>query len=129
MYHGGGGNDTIEIRDVNFQLADGGAGTDTLKLDRSHLGLNLADERGHISEIEVIDMIGQGQNTLMLSALDVLNLSTTSNTLIINGTAEDHVNGLGSGWEDGGAHHGYHIFTNGEATVLVGVQVATDFAV
>ncbi len=128
VFHGGAGDDVIEIRDVDFQLADGGAGTDTLKLDRSHLDLNLADERGRISDIEAIDMTGQGQNTLALTALDVLNLSTTSNTLKVDGTAEDHVSGLSNGWEDGGIADGYHTFTNGEAVLLVGVLVATDFA-
>ncbi|MER2514756.1 MAG: integrin alpha [Nitrosomonas ureae] len=128
VFHGGAGDDTIEIRDVDFQLADGGAGTDTLKLDRSHLDLSLADERGRISDIEAIDMKGQGHNTLTLTALDVLNLSTTSNTLTVDGNHNDSVVGLDSGWSDGGIADGYHTFTNGEAVLLVGVQVATDFA-
>ena len=128
VYHGGGGDDTIEIRDVNFQLADGGAGTDTLKLDRSHLDLNLTDERGRISDIEAIDMTGQGHNTLTLTALDVLNLSSTSNILQVDGNNNDSIVGLSSGWTDGGIADGYHTFTNGEAVLLVGVQVATDFA-
>jgi len=74
VFHGGAGDDTIEIRDVEFQLADGGAGIDTLKLDRSHLDLNLTSERGRISDIEAVDMKGQGHNTLTLTALDVLNV-------------------------------------------------------
>ena len=128
VYHGGGGDDTIEIRDVNFQLADGGAGTDTLKLDRSHLDLNLTDERGRISDIEAIDMTGQGHNTLTLTVLDVLNLSSTSNILQVDGNNNDSIVGLSSGWTDGGIADGYHTFTNSEAVLLVGVQVATDFA-
>ncbi|SEF78125.1 hypothetical protein SAMN05216334_10938 [Nitrosomonas ureae] len=128
VFHGGGGDDVIEIRDVDFQLADGGAGTDTLKLDRSHLDLNLADERGRISDIEAVDMTGQGHNTLTLTALDVLNLSSTSNTLQVDGNHNDRVVGLDSGWSDGGIADGYHTFTNGEAVLLVGVQVTTDFA-
>ncbi|SEF77973.1 FG-GAP repeat-containing protein [Nitrosomonas ureae] len=97
VFHGGAGDDTIEIRDVDFQLADGGAGTDTLKLDRSHLDLNLTSERGRISDIEAVDMLGQGQNILTLTALDVLNLSTTSNTLTVDGNHNDSVVGLDSG--------------------------------
>ncbi len=128
VYHGGAGNDTIEIRGVDFQLADGGAGTDTLKLDRSHLDLNLTSERGRISEIEAVDMKGNGHNTLTLTALDVLNLSSTSNMLQVDGNSNDSIIGLSSGWEDGGIADGYHTFTNGEAVLLVGVLVATDFA-
>lgn len=126
VFHAGAGDDTIEIRNVKFQLADGGAGLDTLKLDDSHL--NLTKERGHISDIEAIDMKGSGSNKLTLTALDVLNLSTTSNTLIVDGNRNDRVVGLDGGWEDGGVHHGYHTFTNGEATLLVGVHVTVDFA-
>jgi len=128
VFHGGAGDDTIEIRDVEFQLADGGAGIDTLKLDRSHLDLNLTSERGRISDIEAIDMKGQGHNTLTLTALDVLNLSSTSNTLQVDGNSNDRVVGLDNGWSDGGIADGYHMFSNGEAVLLVGVQVATDFA-
>ncbi|MBY0475161.1 MAG: hypothetical protein K2Q13_08900 [Nitrosomonas sp.] len=127
VFHGGAGNDTIEIRDADFQLVDGGAGYDTLKLDRSHLDLNLASERGRISDIEAIDMKGNGHNTLTLNALDVLNLSSTSNTLTVDGNNNDSVVGLSGGWTDGGVADGYHTFTNGEAVVLVGVHVMTDF--
>lgn len=128
VYHGGAGDDTIEIRDVDFQLADGGAGIDTLKLDRSHLDLDLTIERGKISDIEAVDMKGNGHNTLTLTALDVLNLSSTSNTLQVDGDHNDRVIGFDSGWSDDGIADGYHTFTNGEAVLLVGVQVATDFA-
>lgn len=36
--------------------------------------------------------------------------------------------GLSSGWTDGGIADGYHTFINGEKVLLVGVQVAADFA-
>ncbi|MBY0498563.1 MAG: hypothetical protein K2P74_02950, partial [Nitrosomonas sp.] len=74
------------------------------------------------------DMKGNGHNTLTLTALDVLNLSSTSNMLQVDGNHNDRVVGLDSGWGDGGIADGYHTFTNGEAVLLVGVQVATDFA-
>ncbi|MBL8497438.1 hypothetical protein ABF87_12080 [Nitrosomonas sp. JL21] len=128
VFHAGAGDDTIEIRDTKFQLADGGAGLDTLKLDDSHLNLNLTKERGHISDIEAIDLKGNGSNKLTLTALDVLNLSSTSNTLIVDGNRNDRVVAHDSGWEDDGISHGYHTFTNGEATLLIGVHVTADFA-
>jgi len=127
VFHGGAGDDTIEIRDVNFQLVDGGAGYDTLKLDRSHLELDLSSVYGRISDLEAIDMKGNGHNTLTLTALDVLNLSSTSNTLTVDGNNNDSVVGLSNGWTDGGIDDGYHTFTNGAAVVLVGVHVMTDF--
>ncbi|PSJ18261.1 integrin alpha [Nitrosomonas supralitoralis] len=127
VFHAGAGDDTIEIRDVSFQLVDGGAGYDTLKLDRSHLDLDLSSVYGRISDIEAIDMKGNGHNTLTLNALDVLNLSSTSNTLTVDGNNNDTVVGLSNGWTDGGIDHGYHTFTHGAAVVLVGVHVATDF--
>jgi len=127
VFHAGAGDDTIEIRDVKFRLVDGGAGNDTLELDQSHLNLNLTNERGRISDIETIDMTGHGHNKLTLTALDVLNLSSTSNTLIIDGKHNVHVVGLDNGWEDGGIVNGYHTFTNGEAVLLVGIHVTKDF--
>ncbi|WP_293006128.1 integrin alpha [Nitrosomonas sp.] len=128
VFHAGAGDDTIEIRDVKFQLVDGGAGYDTLKLDRSHLDLDLSSVYGRISDIEAIDMKGNGHNTLTLTALNVLNLSSTSNTLTVDGNNNDSVVGLSSGWTDGGIDDGYHTFTNGAAVLLVGVHVMTDFA-
>ena len=101
VFHGGAGDDAIKISDVNFQLVDGGTGNDTLKLDRSHLDLNLVSVHGKISDIEAIDMTGHGRNTLTLTALDVLNLSSTSNTLQVDGNRNDSVVGLSSGWTDG----------------------------
>ncbi|MBL8498494.1 hypothetical protein ABF87_02530 [Nitrosomonas sp. JL21] len=127
VFHAGAGDDTIEICDLKFQLADGGAGWDTLKLDDSYLNLNLIKERGHISDIEAIDLKGNGANKLTVTALDILNLSTTTNTLKVDGNSNDRVAGLSEGWTDGGVDDGYHTFTNGEAVLLVGVHVATDF--
>ncbi len=127
VFHGGLGNDYIRVRDLNFQLVDGGTGRDTLGLGNSNLNLDLADVRGKISGIETIYLYGTGDNTLTLSALDLLNLSDTSNTLKVNGDAGDHVVGLDNGWEDGGIYGGFHTYTHDEAVLLVGVNVMTDF--
>ncbi|MCC7092298.1 MAG: hypothetical protein IT524_10170, partial [Nitrosomonas sp.] len=50
-----------------------------------------------------------------------------TNTLKVDGNSNDRVAGLSEGWTDGGVDDGYHTFTNGEAVLLVGVHVATDF--
>jgi hypothetical protein len=82
--------------------------------------MSLASQRGHLSGIEQIDI--NGNNTLSLTALDLLNLSDTSNTLQIDGNAVSIVD-AGSGWVDGGTSGGYHMYTQGQAVLLVGVDV------
>ncbi len=54
----------------------GGNGTDTLRLDGSGLTLDLTSVRDNrLQGIEVIDLTGSGNNTLTLTAREVLNLS------------------------------------------------------
>ena len=62
-------------------------------------------------------------------AQDVLDLSGSTDILKIKGNAGDSVIGLSSGWTDGGVHGNFHTYTQGDAVVLVGVDVATDFPV
>ncbi len=126
VFYGGAGNDRIGVFDLGFQLVDGGNGDDTLSLDGSGLNLDLASVRGKISGIEIIDLLGTGNNTFTLSALDLLNLSDTTNTLTVNGNTGDRVIGLGGGWVDGGNHGDFHTLINGEAVLLVGVNVSID---
>jgi hypothetical protein len=106
---------------------DGGAGRDTLGLGGKGLNLDLAGANGRINDIETIYLYGTGDNTLTLTALDVVNLSSTSNVLKVNGNEGDRIVGLSSGWNDGGVHGKLHTYTQGEAVLLVGVDVATDF--
>jgi len=97
-FQGGAGNDTIQVSTLDFFLADGGNGTDTLKLDGSGLHLDLtslADSKTR--SIERIDITGTGDNTLTLSVRDVLDLSDESNTLLVKGDAGDAVH-RGPGW-------------------------------
>ncbi len=129
VFYGEAGDDYIRVGDLNFQLVDGGAGKDTLGLGGKGLNLDLADANGRINGIETIYLYGTGDNTLTLTALDVVNLSSTSNVLKVNGNEGDRIVGLGSGWNDGGVHGKLHTYTQGEAVLLVGVDVATDFPV
>ncbi|SFF14555.1 integrin alpha [Nitrosomonas sp. Nm166] len=124
---GEAGNDYIRISDLDFESVDGGIGNDTLALGGSGLNLNLTDMAGKISGIETIRLFGTGDNTLTLTAADVLNLSDTTNTLRVNGNASDRIVGLSHGWGDGGVHGDFHTFFNDAAVLLVGVDVATDF--
>ncbi len=133
VFHGGAGDDYIRVHDLNFQLVDGGSGKDTLGLGGKDLNLNLADFRGKIKGIEKIYLYGNNSdNTLTVNAVDLLNLSDSSNTLSVFGNAGDHIVGLSNtggsgGWKDGGMKGNLHKFTNDEAVLLVGMHVTTDF--
>ncbi|MBF0183927.1 MAG: FG-GAP repeat protein [Magnetococcales bacterium] len=122
VFHGGEGNDTITVSDLTYQLVDGGIGTDTLALSGAGMTLTLANERGRIESIETINLTGAGNNTLVLTDLDLLNLSDSSNTLTVDGDAGDTVRG-GTGWTDGGISGGYHLYSKGQAQIKVATTV------
>ncbi|SFF14607.1 integrin alpha [Nitrosomonas sp. Nm166] len=124
---GGAGDDYSRVSDLDFESVDGGIGNDVLALGGSGLNLNLTDIGDKINGIETIRLFGTGDNTLTLTAADVLNLSDTSNTLKVNGDAGDRIFGLSHGWGDGGIHDDFHTFFNDAAVLLVGINVATDF--
>jgi Ca2+-binding RTX toxin-like protein len=131
VLYGGAGNDVLSIADLGFLRLDGGSGLDTLALSGSGFNLNLANHRSLIQGMERIDLSGSGNNTLSVSALDLLNLSDTSNTLIVDGNAGDNITGLDMGWSykgPQGYYQGYYqTYTQGAAILLVGVAVTTDF--
>ena len=83
VLRGGEGDDTLAVPAVDFQRLLGGNGTDTLRLDGSGITLDLttiADNR--IVDVEQIDITGSGDNTLTLDVLEVLNISSHSNTMV-----------------------------------------------
>jgi hypothetical protein len=124
---GGQGNDTLAIPDVNFSSTRrlmGGNGFDTLRLDAGGSTLNLktiADNR--IQDIEQIDITGSGNNTLILDRLEVLNLSSTSNTLIVRGNAGDRTI-LETGWTITGSEDigGVTFFVYLQAAAILKIQ-------
>ncbi|SOD18868.1 integrin alpha [Nitrosomonas ureae] len=126
-FEGGAGNDYIRILGDDFQLVDGGTGTDILGLAGSGFNLNLSSVIDKIHGIETIGLYGVGDNSLTLTAQDVIDLSDTTNTLKIKGNTGDSVTVLSSGWTDGGIRGNFHEYTQGDAVILVGVNVATDF--
>ncbi len=127
VFQGGAGDDYIRVGNLDFVQVDGGDGEDILGLGNKDLNLDLASAAGKISGIETIFLYGTGDNTLTLTATDVINLSDSSNTLTVKGDAGDRIMGLASGWQDGGINGNLHAFTSGEAILLVGLNVVTDF--
>jgi hypothetical protein len=137
-FQGGAGDDVVQVSSLDFHVADGGTGFDTLELDGSGLDLDLtalADSRTR--SIERIDFGGSGSNTLTLGVLDVLNLSEESNELLVLGEAGDVVN-RGSGWTTAatGGSNGdgtstidgqtYQIYTAGQATLLIDTEITAN---
>lgn len=115
---GGAGGDTIRVSDLAFQRIDGGSGADTLALTGAGMTLDLtAVPTTRLREIERIDLTGTGNNQLRLTALDVLNLSGTTNTLRVDGNAADRVRFMDTGWARGASVSGYTTWTNGQARV------------
>ncbi|HLF95662.1 MAG TPA: DUF4347 domain-containing protein [Methylococcaceae bacterium] len=118
VFSGGEGHDRIVAPDLSFQQVDGGSGVDTLALSGSGLTLDLAALRGRIENIEAIDLTGSGDNRLQLTALDLLNLSDTSNTLTVEGNTGDAVY-LDNGWTPLGMVDGYYVRTQGAALLRI----------
>jgi len=136
----GAGDDVLNIDgfgDTDLLKFDGGTGTDTLRLVNpgasSSLSLDLstlADTR--LSSIEHIDLSGEGDNSLILTRLDLLNLSEVRTDgraeLRVDGNTGDSVTAPDDGWAQGGdvmiEGTMYRTFDNGNARLLVNMDVS-----
>jgi len=111
---GGGGNDTLRWHSSDAKL-DGGSGFDTLELA---VNLNLTTvSNAKIENVERIDMRGGGSDVFKLNEHDVLAMSP-NDVVRVTGDWSDVVH-RGAGWSDGGVVDGYHVYTQGLATLLV----------
>ena len=113
----------MAISTSGFTRIEGGSGTDTLRLDGTDLSLDFrAIADGAITEIEVIDLNGQG-NSVSLDVLEVLRLSDSSNTVRILGDNTDTLSLSGFGWttETAVTEAGitFDVFSDGEAVIQV----------
>ncbi len=140
-----GGNDTITLDDLvdsSYIIQAGEAldssgnliqdltDIDEVRID-GDLNLNSATGPLALSNVEILDITGTGNNTLTLSAADVLSASDDTNTLIIQGNSGDVIESADT-WVagptgvtglDGGT---YNMFTSGTATLLVDASINTD---
>ncbi|PIG94250.1 FG-GAP repeat protein [Gloeocapsopsis sp. IPPAS B-1203] len=124
---GGAGDDVLTFSAQN-RCIDGGSGTDTLAINASGLTLDLTlIPNNRISGIEIIDLTGTGNNALQLTRLKLLNLSDSTNQLIVKGNAGDSIISTGQGWLldttatlDGNL---YNRYLSGAATLLVDTDI------
>jgi hypothetical protein len=126
---GGAGNDILiwDSADNTTGAIQGGADTDVLVLAAAAQTLGLAGKAGTvITDIEIVNLTGTGNNTLNLSLSDVLALSSSTDTLRVDGNAGDVVS-AGGGWALGTnqtiSGQVYATYTQGLGTLLVDLDI------
>jgi hypothetical protein len=130
-----GGNDTITLNDLidTTYIIDGGEyqdGTlladdiDTVNLDGLNGNINLGTGPLDLSNVEVLNITGTGDNVLTLSAADVLDASDGLNTLIIQGDVGDSLNSTET-WTSAGAMDGVDGNSYNAYTFDTGAGIAT----
>lgn len=134
---GGGGNDSLNGgagadslkgdagKDVlvwaSTDTLDGGAGNDTLKLASGILNL-VSVSNSQIVNVETINMTGANNNTLTLKKADVLDISSTTDTLKVLGNAGDTVD-LRGAFTLRSTAGGFETWRNGAAIVKIEVEL------
>jgi Ca2+-binding RTX toxin-like protein len=125
--YGGAGNDLISIKNFNGDNIYGGAGgNDVLEITGSRQHIDLTKPDTAIRSIETIKFTG-ADNSLRLNALSVMDLSRDSNTLTVDGDADDTLY-LDKGWQDGGIKSGYHLYTQHDATIKAKAGLAVEIS-
>ena len=75
-----------------------------------------------MTDFEQIDLSGFGANLLTLDDTEVINLSTTSDRVVVDGEAGDAVD-AGAGWTNSGSEvilgEGFTVYTQGTAELVV----------
>jgi Ca2+-binding RTX toxin-like protein len=117
----GSGNDTLYWQ-ASDSVVDGGAGTDTLRLKSGNLDLT-AIGNAIIQDIERVNLTNAGDNRLTFREQDILDLSSSTDTLKVLGSVGDSVNIVGN-YVDEGVSGGFHRYGVGAATLLVDTDIA-----
>ena len=88
----GSGSGSGSGGEIEFGIFDGGDGDDALVFEGSGLEIDLtAIDSDAITNIETLDIDGNGGNSLKLSADDVLDMTDSENRLFIDGGSDDAV--------------------------------------
>ena len=127
VVRGGAGDDSITLTDLNFAKVDGGHGDDTLVLDGSGLTLDLTGARTDVESFETIDLTGTGDNTLVIDALSLLDLSGDTadgiTTFKVTGDTGDQVTLTDTGWSADGQqvedNVTFNVYENGQAEIWI----------
>ena len=83
-FRGGEGDDIMEIIDLTYRRVDGGAGTDTLRIEALGLDVDFTQAGNErVTDVEAI-ALNASDMTVTLDTLSVLNLSSTSNKVKIS---------------------------------------------
>ncbi len=119
---GGAGDDNL-VWDQVDGVIDGGAGDDTLLAGGADV--RLTSYSGAITSIERIDLSGDGAGTrLTLDAQDLLDMNS-ADALTVSGDVGDSLE-AGTGWTDLGVIGAFHVYTQGLATLEVGLDVTVN---
>ena len=129
ILYGGAGDDWLGISGGQFFRLNGGSGTDTLGFDDDsvQLDLSLLLDVG-ITDFEIVDLTGTGDNLLRLGFSDLRALVGISRTLRVEGDATDtlEVDLSGAGFADQGVLAGVHTWSNGVFTLAVVEPLTAD---
>jgi len=112
----GAGNDFLYWDALDLQV-DGGAGLDTLVVKSGNLDVT-AIPAGRIIDMERFSMVGSSIQTLTLAKSDVLELSTSTDTIRVLGGSSDRVNIVGS-FTDMGTSGGFTTYKLGGGAKLI----------
>ncbi|MFN0053885.1 MAG: S8 family serine peptidase, partial [Planctomycetales bacterium] len=124
---GGLGNDTMISAVTSAALIDGGAGTDTFRLDGQGLTLDLTALAGtSLTSLETIDLRGGSGITLVVTPTAVLNLTST-NSLTVQ--RDNDTVSKGTGWSYSGPQvigsATFSTFLQGTATLVTELLQST----
>lgn len=88
--YGGGGDDVLVFDGSDTLNVDGGAGVDTLLVNGAGVTIDLISD-GAVSNIELIDLTGSGDNSLVLAPERVQSLLSSAGSLRVDGNGGDAV--------------------------------------
>lgn len=132
---GGPGDDTLDLTDAPLVRAAGGNGRDTLRVLGRDITLDLRQRSLRFESIEVIDLAGCGDNTLILDARAVRRLpqsrpdapANLAKTLVVHGDQGDRILVDSTGFEETSGNAGRIVYQRTGA--FYGLEVSPRIAV